>query len=383
MILVRLLRRALLLCLLLYIGAWGYRIYLKKYYYWLPAYISWIFSPGESAAGPTHLFFLSTDHYEPGPRYDHVQRWVAGYPELARRHHDAGGRPVQHTWFYPVEQPIDRNLDALKTLVTAGYGEVELHLHHGNDTMDSARRRFAAGIAWMQQWGFLKGTDGATHFAFIHGVWALDNGNNDPRICGVDRELQLLRELGCFADYTFPALMNPSQPAMVNTIYMAIDDDRPKSYNHGVPLSLGVKPVGDLLIFEGPLVIAPAMDPAHLFALVEEGNIHPTVPAGPKRVDYWMRSRIHVKGRPDWQFIKVHGHGAQDEDNVTEWLGPDFDAALSHLERTYNDGTRYVLHYITAREAYNLARAAADGKTGDPRQYYDYLIPPYEADGRR
>jgi len=49
----------------------------------------------------------------------------------------------------------------------------------------------------------------------------------------------------------------------------------------------------------------------------------------------------------------------------------------------YNDASRYVLHYVTAREAYNLARAAVDGKTGDPRQYYDYLIPPYQADGRR
>jgi len=38
---------------------------------------------------------------------------------------------------------------------------------------------------------------------------------------------------------------------------------------------------------------------------------------------------------------------------------------------------------VTAREAYNLARAAADGKTGDPRQYYDYVIPRYEANVKR
>jgi hypothetical protein len=37
---------------------------------------------------------------------------------------------------------------------------------------------------------------------------------------------------------------------------------------------------------------------------------------------------------------------------------------------------------VTAREAYNLIRAAADRKTGDPRQFYNYVIPPYEADGR-
>ena len=49
------------------------------------------------------------------------------------------------------------------------------------------------------------------------------------------------------------------------------------------------------------------------------------------------------------------------------------------MERAYNDGTHYVLHYVTAREAFNVARAAVDGKQGDPRQYYDYLIPPYVA----
>jgi hypothetical protein len=194
--------------------------------------------------------------------------------------------------------------------------------------------------------------------------------------------LELLRQLGCFADYTFPSLNQAAQPAMVNSIYEAVDDDRPKSYDRGTPLQSGVKPAGDLLIFEGPLVMALAWDP-RLFTVVDDGNIHPAVPAGPKRVDYWMRSRIHVKGRPEWQFVKVHGHGAQTEGDVDEWLGPHFDAALSHLERAYNDGTRYVLHYVTAREAFNLVRAAADGKTGDPRQYYDYLIPPYEADPRK
>jgi hypothetical protein len=30
-----------------------------------------------------------------------------------------------------------------------------------------------------------------------------------------------------------------------------------------------------------------------------------------------------------------------------------------------------------------LARAATDGKAGDPRQYYDYLVPPYAANSRR
>ena len=56
---------------------------------------------------------------------------------------------------------------------------------------------------------------------------------------------------------------------------------------------------------------------------------------------------------------------------------------MHRLEQHYNDGQRYILHYVTAREAYTLAMAAADGKRGDPRQYYDDTIGPYEADPGR
>ena len=98
-------------------------------------------------------------------------------------------------------------------------------------------------------------------------------------------------------------------------------------------------------------------DPKRLFAVVDDGDVHPAVPAGARRADYWMHSGVHVKGRPDWQFVKVHGHTAQDDANATETLGQHFEAALTHFEKAYNDRTHYVLHYVTAREAYNLARA--------------------------
>jgi hypothetical protein len=34
------------------------------------------------------------------------------------------------------------------------------------------------------------------------------------------------------------------------------------------------------------------------------------------------------------------------------------------------------LHYVTAREAYNIARAAEAGHSGDPNDYRDFLVPP-------
>jgi hypothetical protein len=380
---VRHLRRLLALGAVLYLGAWGYRITSRKYYVWLGGYWNWVLqSPELPASGPIHLFFIYADHFEPGEAYHYVQRWVDEYPKLADRHHDADGRPVQHTWFYPAEQQIDRNVQALQKLVSSGYGEVELHLHHGGDNEESGRRRFVADIAYLQKFGFLKTRDGATHFAFIHGNWGLDNSMGS-QYCGNNKELAMLRDLGCFADFTFPSLYREAQPPFVNNIYAATDDPRPKSYDRGVPVQLGVPFKGDLMIFQGPLLMLPSFSPWYLFLQVEDEEIHPAIPVGPARVDHWIRSRIHVKGRPDWQFLKVHTHGAQSDADASETLGPHFESALNHLETTYNDGVHYILHYVTAREAFNLVRAAMDGKQGDPRQYYDYVVPPYIADQRR
>jgi len=375
------LRRLLLLGAVLYLTAWAYRVYSRKYYIWLPAYFSWIRQPSPTVSGPVHLFFVYVDHFEPGDSYHYVQRWLDEYPNLADRHHDSDGRVVQHTWFYPAEQRIDRNLLALQKLVTAGYGEVELHIHHNHDTQETGRERFSEDVGYLQQFGFLKTPDGVSHFAFIHGNWGLDNSLG-PEFCGNSMEIALLRDLGCFADFTLPTLYWESQPPMVNNIYAATDDPRPKSYDHGVPVQQGVPFRGDLMMFQGPLLMVPSLRPRSLFVFVEDGEIHPAIPVGPDRVDHWVRAHIHVKGRPDWQFVKVHTHGAEDNLYASETLGPHFDSALGRLETTYNDGTHYILHYITAREAFNLVRAAIDGKQGDPRQYYDYVVPPYIADHR-
>ncbi len=61
--------------------------------------------------------------------------------------------------------------------------------------------------------------DGKLRYAFIHGNWCLANARPDGRWCGVDDELPLLFDTGCYADFTFPAAPDPSQPPIVNQIY--------------------------------------------------------------------------------------------------------------------------------------------------------------------
>ena len=84
---------------------------------------------------------------------------------------------------------------------------------------------------------------------------------------------------------------------------------------------------------------------------------------------------MHVRDKPQWLFVKLHAHGAVDRD---------FDALIGErayqmhktLNERYNDGIRYRLHYVTAREAYNIAKAAERGCEGDPSKYRDFVLPP-------
>lgn len=87
-----------------------------------------------------------------------------------------------------------------------------------------------------------------------------------------------------------------------------------------------------------------------------------------------MKQHIHVQGRPEWVFVKVHTHGAQENDMET-LLGAPADAMFTHLERHYNDGQRYVLHYVNARELYNIVKAAEQGLQGNPSDYRDHILP--------
>ena len=52
-----------------------------------------------------------------------------------------------------------------------------------------------------------------------------------------------------------------------------------------------------------------------------------------------------------------------------------FERGINSIQ-LYNDGTRWALHYVTAREMYNVACAAMAGKTGNPADHVDFQLPP-------
>ncbi|MFN7782402.1 MAG: hypothetical protein ACK5PG_06670 [Lysobacterales bacterium] len=352
---------------------------------WLHAWLRGEWRAPPPPPGVTrHLMFCFVDHYEPRwGRADYasecarVARWRRDYPKVCEGHRDADGRPPVHTFFYPEEEYRPEHLDALVEMCRLGLGEIEVHLHHDNDTEANLRetlRRFTRQLVDRHDALPVDPATGQPQWAFIHGNWALDNSHPEGRGCGINNELVILREEGCYADFTFPSAPDPTQPSTINSIYYAKDvADQPKSHDRGQRVRVGGAPWGDLMLIQGVLGLNFRRRKFGLLPRIENSDIRAVSPPDPERIDHWVRTGVHVQGRPEWTFVKIHTHGTQESDLDT-LLGPAMAQAFAHLEQRYNDGVRWKLHYVSAREAYNIVKAAEAGESGDPGQYRDYRI---------
>jgi hypothetical protein len=310
---------------------------------------------------------------------ERVLRWVKEYPKLAEAHRDSNGRPLQHTWFYAVEQYNASHVELLNKLCEQGFGEIEFHLHHENDTPAGLREKVEkAKIHFSKHGAFItQERPSASAFGFIHGNFALNNSRENGQWCGVDNELRILSKAGCYADFTLPAAPHPAQTHKINSIYYARDvPGKAKSHDRGIDVRVGGRPAGDLMIIQGPLALNWKRRKWSLLPRIENGCILDSNPGTPERVDLWVQQRIHVLGRPEWIFIKVFCHGTQEAD-TDALLGAEADAMFRYLEGKYNNRIEYRLHYVNAREMYNIVKAAEAGKDGDPSAYRDFIIKRY------
>lgn len=358
--------------------------------FWLPYYLWQCLWPNKEKSDPgkpIHLFLCVVDHFEPfngnvdyKTALERVTVWSRKYPEFAGQHRDADGKPIQHTWFYPPH--LDHSLlPYLVELCQGGYGDIEMHLHHNHmvpfpDTSQTLRDKILKCIDDYKKFGIFTQPNDSPRFGFIHGDWSLDNSGGG-HLCGVNDELTILRECGCYADFTFPCL-NQSQPAMVNSIYYAIDDPaKPKSYNQGVPVEVGVNaPDEALLMIQGVLGLRFDKKKKNKFA-IEFSDLDSNDPPTVERANFWVRNALSIKGKPNWKFIKLHTHGAP-ESRWSANFGIDAHKAFSHLGKTYNDKNKYALHYVTAREMYNLVKCAESGHDiNNPSDARDYILSPY------
>jgi hypothetical protein len=367
---------------------------------WLPAYARQRLTPRARPTRPVHLVIALADHFEPSFSRAHpathagrdeqrqsVEDWCRRYPGVVDAHRDTDGFPLRHTYFFPAEQYDKAVVEPLAEHCRGGWGEVEIHLHHGMDAPDSAEntrltlsefRDALAGLGCLSRWD----GQGRPRYAFVHGNWALANAA-DGRFCGVDEEMEILADTGCYADFTLPSAYSRAQVSKINALYeCALPLSQRAPHRRGRDLRIDQPPTTFPLIIQGPLGLDFQRRRGLLRPVpsIEDGALIGTNPASMRRLGLWSRAGLHVQGRPEWIFVKLHCHSmdADDEDAV---LGQPMRQFLEAITADARHGS-YGIHFVTAREMTNIVLAACDGKDGSPGEFRNYrlrsITPPYQ-----
>jgi hypothetical protein len=329
-----------------------------------------------------HLILCMADHFEPQggqapPEQARakVEYWVRDYPRQFTPFRDSDGRTPRHTFFYPIDEYDAACVERLAELCRAGFGEIEIHLHHNHDTADHLRQTLLHFRDVLEQRHGLLARHretGMLAYGFIHGNWALCNARPDGRWCGVNEELDILRETGCYADFTMPSAPHRTQTRKINSLYYAVNQPRrPRSHDAGLDVGAGPQPANSMLLVQGPLLYDWRMRKAGVLPRLENGCVQDSQPATMARLDSWLRARVQVPARPDWFFVKLHAHGAE-ETSRQALLGEPMVQFHRDLAERAARHANFRYHYVTARELVNLVKAAEAGYTGSIVEALDF-----------
>jgi hypothetical protein len=361
---------------------------------WLLRYPAWRVSELIRRAAepdrPCHLILIVANHFEPSwtieglgldwkTQLSRLDDWSRQARAIGQAMRDSDGTPFRHTNFYPGEQYYRPLLDKLAELQAEGFGEVEIHLHHGVDEPDNAanlRRaleEFRDILAEEHKCLSRINGEGPPMYAFVHGNWALANSAGG-RFCGVDSEMQILKETGCYADFTLPSAPDRSQVPRINAIFQCGNPlSEPKPHRSGPSVRVGQQPALPI-IFTGPLVFDWTRRKHGLpVPRIDNGALAANYPLNMGRFDRWRKANIAVKGRPEWVFVKLYCHGFFDKDQPA-MIGEDLRRFLGELLEVSHLSGGFKVHFASAREAFNMAMAAVDGKSGEPGLYRDYRL---------
>jgi hypothetical protein len=327
----------------------------RNLHVWLPGYLRSRLAAARRPE-PKRVWLLVCDHYEPlaGGRVhfsralQRVRQWRTTWPEIASRHCDSTGKPAQYTFFYPQEDYQAEIIEPLAEMARMSIADVEVHIHHdGEGERDFVERMSGFIDLLANRPGLFRKVDGKLSFGFIHGNWALDNSRPDGRYCGLNNEIQLLRDLGCYADFTLPSAPSATQTSIVNTIYWATDDPlKPKSHDTGIPAAPRSAVKGDLLMVPGPLGLR-MFDDGRLLPRIEMGELAGYDLPTRARTRRWLKLAPAIG---EDVFIKLHTHGADDR-NRDALLNGGLDTLFDSIQAEC--GERGVeLRYGTAWDVY-------------------------------
>lgn len=336
---------------------------------WLPAYLRDRAS-NLSRRPAKRLWVSLTDHFEPHGNTDlanafkRMAKWTDRWPKIMESApRDANGRLPVFTMFYPQEEYQRDLLNIIADLCRTGTCDTEVHIHHFHENAQGFVQKMSDFIRVLhEEHGLLHKHNGRVMFGFIHGNWALDNSHPTGHGCGVKGELQLLRDLGCYADFTMPSLPSPTQSRIVNKIYWTTGDpEKPRGFDQGIEATVGGGTRGDLLMITGPMGLRYK---GRLMPRLETGELASYDLPNAYRAERWLSLAPRIG---DDIFLKLYGHTAR-EDNAAAMLGDGskpagFDVLFRELHEAAQKHN-LELHWASA---YQMFRAVEDlvqhGKT--------------------
>ena len=290
-----------------------------------------------------------------------VRRWQEAWPGIAEAGpRDSAGKRPCYSFFYPEEEYRAELLAPLAKMTREGIGDVEVHIHHDHETAAGFVQKMSTYCRRLRDdHGLLHDHNGRLVFGFIHGNWALDNSRPDGRWCGVTGEIELLRDLGCYADFTMPSMPSPTQGRVVNQVYWCTGTPgQPKAFDRGVEATVGGGTRGDLLMITGPLGLRYL---ERMVPRVETGELAVYDPPSAYRVKRWLDLAPMVG---EDMFLKLYTHGAR-EDNADALLGTGVRAGgLEQMFRWLHEAAAergVELHWASAYEMFCAVEALTHG----------------------
>ena len=369
--------------------------YLTKFKFALPWLARYPFARaenlfGEKATEKKHIIFTVANHFEPSwkangfhdlpTQIKRLNDWHKMARSTGEAVRDADGTKFRHTNFYPAEQYYPELLDTMAEMQAEGLGEVEIHLHHGVEKPDTAENLRKSLVEFRdilaERHKCLSRMEGKNipMWAFVHGNLALGNSCGG-KYCGVDEEMQILEETGCYVDMTMPSAPDRTQVPMLNQIYeCGLPLNEPIPHRKGKSVQVCGNQPQLPLIFTGPLIFNWTRRIKGLpIPRLDDGALVHNQPMDIGRLNRWVSANVTVKGRPEWVFVKLYCHGFFDHDQdacIGEGAKRFFSEIIENGEKT----GEYKICFATAREAFNMVSAAIDGKTGTPNDFRDYRL---------